>query len=154
MSKQQTKKTIKKHCDQLWSMIVRFPGRCEICGSSTKQLHAHHLISRERIHYRYDLSNGVCLCATCHEFSNDCAAHSSNTAGVENFIEWLKGSEHGQWWNDNKTQRPLETYNLAWYQQQKDYLMKVLADKLGYKGKHTLSGLRKAFRDRDNVYGY
>ena len=81
-----------KKADDEWSRVVRQVGYCEMCGSSTKQLHAHHIIGRANFAYRHDLSNGICLCASCHVFSKN-SAHSNATF----FYRWLKENRPGQW---------------------------------------------------------
>lgn len=49
-----------------WLREVKLPNRCVICGSS-QSLAAHHLESfKENPELRFDIKNGVCLCAMCH----------------------------------------------------------------------------------------
>ena len=73
-----------KKCDILWSQIVRSVGRCQYCGK-TENLHAHHIFGRTNKAVRWDLENGVCLCAGCHKFSRVFSAHETPTE----FTIWL-----------------------------------------------------------------
>jgi hypothetical protein len=67
-----------RKCKKLWSLVVRKLGNniCSICGTD-KLLHAHHIEdSRLCKSLRYDIKNGVCLCARHHKFGKD-SAHKS-----------------------------------------------------------------------------
>ena len=55
----------KARCDELFSKIIRSPGRCLRCGS-TQYLQCAHIISRRYSATRCDPRNAWCLCATCH----------------------------------------------------------------------------------------
>jgi 5-methylcytosine-specific restriction endonuclease McrA len=53
-----------------WSLKVRARDgfACIVCGS-TEKLQAHHLLSKTQYKsIAFDLSNGVCVCAGCHQF--------------------------------------------------------------------------------------
>lgn len=52
-------------CDRLFSLIIRRPGRCEVCGT-TRNLECAHGISRRYRATRWDLRNAVCLCHADH----------------------------------------------------------------------------------------
>jgi len=56
----------KNRCDKAMSQLVRDKGFCEHCGSSTNQLQHNHVIGRGNQTLRYDIINGMCLCARCH----------------------------------------------------------------------------------------
>jgi hypothetical protein len=59
---------LKRKADKLWSEAIRKIGHCEICGA-TDYLNAHHIVSRKNSNLRWNLRNGVCLCAgKCHKF--------------------------------------------------------------------------------------
>lgn len=62
------KKTVKNRLDKLWSKMIRDCDKCAICGvtSFEKQLHPHHIIGRMRLRTRWDIKNGICLCASHH----------------------------------------------------------------------------------------
>jgi len=87
-------KGIEKKADNMWSACIRQVGYCEWCGQpgDVVQLHAHHIILRGNKAYRHDLSNGVCLCASCHTMGVQ-SAHTDRTA----FLAWLKRECKGQW---------------------------------------------------------
>ena len=61
MKKEQVKKL-----DVLWAKMIR-KVNCEWCGKIGNQ-HAHHIMSRRYRNTRWDLRNGVSLCAGCHLF--------------------------------------------------------------------------------------
>ena len=74
------KKTQRRKCDLIWSQIIRSLGRCEWCNK-TLNLQAAHFISRSNHQIRFDLRNGISLCAGCHS-----KAHSD----PQGFVEWFK----------------------------------------------------------------
>ena len=82
------KGVIRGKADRLWSLAVRndWAGKCAVCGA--RKCVAHHLIPRQHESTRYDLRNGIALCASHHIFDNDTAPHK-NAAG---WLLWL--SEH------------------------------------------------------------
>ena len=86
------KRTMRDIADRLWSRAVRddWAWRCAVCGNQPCE--AHHLVPRQHQGTRYDLKNGVALCAHCHQFSKDISPHQ-NAAG------WLK------WLHDNQPER-------------------------------------------------
>ena len=113
----------KKEADNLWSEQIKKVGYCEVCGSRTRQLNAHHIINRTRGRFRHDLSNGVCLCVTCHTFGSDCCPHGGLDA-VLRFNEWLKANRPGQydWFMENKDDKRLPdiSYEQAYYMLKED----------------------------------
>ncbi|MDD5013805.1 MAG: hypothetical protein PHW73_01720 [Atribacterota bacterium] len=82
--KVKSKKYIKNKLDKLYSLIIRSKGYCEVCGKTTN-LQAHHVIGRIVYALRWDLQNGCCLCASCHEFGKQ-SAHQNPIW----FIGWFK----------------------------------------------------------------
>jgi len=87
-------KSIEKQNDDLVKRIVLARGRCEWCGMSDKQLHHHHIITRNSKAYRHDLDNIVCLCAGCHTMS-PCSAHNDRTA----FVNWIRTTDRAEWFD-------------------------------------------------------
>ncbi len=81
--------------DELWSQAIKQVGHCEVC-SRTVPLNAHHLIRRQNLRFRWDLSNGICLCAWHHKLSPRLAAHGSTDA-TSRFAEWMQEHRPGQW---------------------------------------------------------
>lgn len=82
---------VEKKLDVKWSEKVRSIGHCEYCGKK-ENLNAHHIFSRNNKSVRWDLENGICLCAGCHTFSSRFSAHQTPTE----FTQWLmkyKGME-------------------------------------------------------------
>lgn len=72
--------------DQLYSIAVRsdWLNRCAVCGIA--KCEAHHLIPRQHEQTRYDLRNGIALCATHHQFDPSISPHQ-NAAG---WLLWLR----------------------------------------------------------------
>lgn len=96
-------KKFKMEATKLWSAQIRAVGGCEICGSSDS-LNAHHLLSKSVWpHLRYDLSNGVCLCAGHHTMDREICPHGSLPA-MEAFVEWLAIERAGVfvWYGEHK----------------------------------------------------
>jgi len=92
------KKTALKKCDDEWKRQIkeRANWACEHCGRSKAagfQVHAHHLIHRNRHFFRHNLNNGICLCATCHALGGNFSAHCTPWT----FDEWLKKAKPEQW---------------------------------------------------------
>jgi len=69
------KKAAKKHAvstghlDYLWRLAVRtrWQGRCAMCSSD--EVECHHIVKRARTLLRWDITNGICLCAEHHKFA-------------------------------------------------------------------------------------
>ena len=110
--------TWKKKADDLWGETIRQVGYCEVCGGAG-QLNAHHIISRTRLKFRHDPSNGVCLCVRCHSFNADISPHQDSFGG-EKFLEWLEAERPGQfiWYEENKHDKtmPDKTYEQCFYE--------------------------------------
>ncbi len=81
------KKRIKKLADDLWAWVVKddWGWKCACCGRSGG-LNSHHLLPRQHTATRYDLKNGMALCANCHHFCPDFAPHQ-NSAGFETWLQ-------------------------------------------------------------------
>lgn len=114
-------RTWRDKADDAWRDQINAIGKCEICPRTTN-LNAHHLISRTRLRFRHDLSNGICLCSWHHLRDPHCSPHSDSYSD-EGFIEWLKINRPGQfqWFEEHKKDmRPgMEgTYQDKWEQLQ------------------------------------
>ena len=92
----------KDKADEAWAQEIRAVGKCEYCGRQSG-LNAHHIIARIRLRFRHDLSNGCCLCSSCHAFDSAISPHIDSFS-AENFLNWLKEERPGQfqWYEDNK----------------------------------------------------
>jgi len=103
----------KKKADEQWALQIKTVGACEVNSSHVGRLNAHHIISRTRLRYRHDLSNGVCLCTQCHSFNADISPHQ-DSYGAERFLAWLKKDRPGQfqWYEEHKhdKRQPEKTY--------------------------------------------
>lgn len=65
------RKRLDKKCLDLWSLIIRLPQVCVICGKQQSELdkvifQGHHVISRRYSAGRWTLENGLCVCVSCH----------------------------------------------------------------------------------------
>lgn len=85
--------------DRLWSkaILADWYHKCAICRAP--KCEAHHLVPRQHEATRYDLRNGIALCARCHKFDKDNSPHQ-NAAG---FLRWLNKHArfHAQWLTEN-----------------------------------------------------
>jgi len=97
--------------DNKWSKLVKTiaEDRCEYCGRPDR-LNSHHIFSRSKRSTRWDIDNGVCLCAGHHTLLN----WSAHKAPIE-FIEWIREQRGETWYQRlrlkaNQTVRP--DYNL------------------------------------------
>jgi hypothetical protein len=87
--------------DDLWKRAVRndWNDRCAVCGAArgSKELHTHHLFSRSWPKIRYDLRNGIALCASHHKFDPAVSPHANG----KGFDVWLKEHHPLRWkWFD------------------------------------------------------
>lgn len=88
------KKGVDGKLDIAWSKLVKLRAgmECEYCGTKLKQLHSHHLFTRSRKATRWDVLNGISLCASHHVLGN----FSAHKSPLE-FTEWLykyKGEDY------------------------------------------------------------
>lgn len=99
--------------DALWSLAVRsdWVNRCAVCGASPCE--AHHMIPRQHEATRYDLRNGIALCASHHQFDRDLSPHQ-NAAG---WINWLQTHcpDRAEWLFENCQPKFYGTKNAAYY---------------------------------------
>jgi hypothetical protein len=99
--------------DRLWSIAVRgdWGNKCAVCGAG--KCEAHHLVPRQHEATRYELRNGVCLCAHCHQFDRDLSPHQ-NSAG---WLEWLKWHHPtlADWYIENRRPQFDGTTNAAYF---------------------------------------
>lgn len=86
------------YAHRLWSYAVRddWDWECAVCGLD--KCEAHHLIPCQHEATRYDLRNGIALCASHHKFDADISPHQ-NAVG---WVNWLgfKYPETFQWYLD------------------------------------------------------
>ncbi len=80
-----------KKNDKLWPLVINQVGYCERCGAAGR-LNAHHIILRRAFAYRHNVTNGVCLCVSCHT----AGAHSAHRDKTS-FENWLKKERKGVW---------------------------------------------------------
>lgn len=94
---QRDRKPTDKMLIDLWSKAVKcYDGhKCAYCGKE-QYLNSHHIFSRSNKSTRYDLNNGITLCAGCHTLSSKFSAHKTP---VE-FVEWIKEKRGEKWYDD------------------------------------------------------
>ena len=80
--------------DKLWSELVklRAGNKCEYCGS-TKSLNSHHIFSKSNRSVRWNVDNGIALCALHHTLGNE-SAHKSPLS----FGDWIKEKRGTEWY--------------------------------------------------------
>src|SRR3990167_10692478 len=105
LTKKQIKKLEKRRIKKLfieWTERVKLRDShmCVIC-KSTEYIHTHHLIVREFKPLRFDIDNGVCLCAKHHKFSLENSPHRNPLV----FVMWLLENRPAQ------THRLYDKYN-------------------------------------------
>jgi len=90
MPRTPSKKTLTKKLDTAWSKAVKnlAKNKCEVCGK-VESLNSHHVVGRRNRRLRWELFNGVCLCAGCHTFKLE-SAHQN----PEWFHFWM---EENRW---------------------------------------------------------
>lgn len=79
-----------------WSIDVRNRdgNKCSIC-SVTKYIHAHHIIPREVKEFRFDLENGLAICAKHHRYCREISCH----ANPFTFMIWFMKNKKEQYEN-------------------------------------------------------
>jgi len=81
----------KNKLDKLWAEAIRLRDkRCQIC-SRENTLNTHHIVGRRNHSVRWDLENGITLCAGCHTLKQD-SAHQ-NPLWFNNWLEEKKGKK-------------------------------------------------------------
>jgi len=89
-----------RKCMKLWGEIIHKKGKCEVCGKK-ENLQAHHFIGRRNLTLRYEVRNGVLLCALHHKLGRQ-SAH-----------------EDPQWFNAWMMQNRPDDYNYVWEHKEK-----------------------------------
>ncbi len=106
-----SKTSQKKTVDKIWSEAVKEKAghKCEYCGA-IKYLNSHHIFSRSNHTTRWDIDNGICLCAKHHVLGN----FSAHKAPLE-FSEWIKEIRGEKWFNEllSKSRKMVATIDYA-----------------------------------------
>ena len=107
-----------------WAIIVklRADNKCEYC-KTTLHLNAHHIVGKRNKSLRWNISNGVCLCPSCHVFSTIFSAHGTPTI----FSKWIIG-ERGEYWHEDLIQEANKIKK--WTKQEKKDLLKEFEEML------------------------
>lgn len=91
LSSARKKEKLNKDIDWAKQVKERDNFRCVYCGDNS-YLNAHHIFSRNNLTTRFDLDNGITLCAKHHTFSNEFSAHKTPTEFTY-WLEKLKGKD-------------------------------------------------------------
>ena len=83
--------------DQAWALLVKLKAgnKCEIPRCGKTKLDSHHIFTRRNKSTRWEVMNGVCLCAWHHTLNSKFSAHATPVT----FTEWLyetKGEDYMQ----------------------------------------------------------
>lgn len=91
-------------CDELWGKIVieKWGNKCACCETKNT-LNPHHIITRSNKRLRWDIENGICLCALHHTLSSTFSAHKR----PDKFIAWLEKT-HNKTYNSLKIKASLK----------------------------------------------
>ena len=80
-----------EHYKWVDKVIAKYDGKCDKCGATEVELHAHHIKTyKEYPELRYDIDNGVALCAHCHWDT-----HSALTANKVNSVNTRPSNVEG-----------------------------------------------------------
>jgi hypothetical protein len=72
--------------DKLWREAIHSRDKfCQVCHQTESRLNAHHVIGRRNQNLRWELQNGILLCAGCHTFKTT-SAHQDPLW----FSEWFQ----------------------------------------------------------------
>ena len=124
--KNHKKNSLKKLLDTLWSRAVKILAkeRCEYCGS-TQYLNSHHIFGRRNFPVRWNVNNGVCLCAKCHQFSSKFSAHQTPTL----FTDWIKEKRGLEWYSQLIMMSTVPKLNLSDKEKIKEQLEEIIYGK-------------------------
>jgi hypothetical protein len=79
--------------ESIWSYLVKLRAgfKCEISGETESTLNSHHLIGKDTLRLRTELSNGICITAGIHKFD----AHGTRIRQkrFEDRVKQLRGSD-------------------------------------------------------------
>lgn len=115
--KKESKVKIQKQCDKIYQEIGReLNDSCLICGGEYSCLH-HWVRKSQSTALRYDLENGIPICAKCH-----CKIHTGQDNMTAGRIIIIKGNE---WFENLESKRRLGlglNYGITWYKAQLERL--------------------------------
>ena len=87
-----SKSLVSEKLDLLWSSAIKIRDKqkCQVCGSM-QSLNSHHIITRKNKSVRFDLDNGITLCAKHHKLDSRQSAHGNPLW----FTNWLEAYKKG-----------------------------------------------------------
>lgn len=109
-------KCIDAKLDKAWREVVkrRACGLCEYCCGPGSN--AHHIVGRRNKSTRWEIANGVYLCAKHHIFDSIFSAHQTPTL----FSEWIIG-QRGEEWHEGLT--VMANTHKKWTKEEKEELL-------------------------------
>lgn len=114
MPRQETRKSIEKKLDKLWSTVGKSHAQCEICltlpyelQKKYTQLHPHHIIGRASRATRWDLKNRLWVCPSHHTLGKPNETVQSNLGGW--FINWYSDDD---WMSKHRPDDKIHLQNL------------------------------------------
>jgi len=103
MNKKEREKRERNKKDKEWKKKVKENWKeCVVCGDKYK-LNAHHIIPKEVKDFRWDIDNGIAVCATHHKWSREISAHKNPFI----FYKFLETNEKAK----EQLSRLLKKYN-------------------------------------------
>jgi len=102
-------KTARNKADKLFKQacVQKYGSSCEVCGLPASQVH-HFFPKGMSSKLRYDLDNGVVICAGCH------LKHHMGNPVIHSTIIDNRGRK---WYNKLRLKRELIKTNLTWYKE-------------------------------------
>lgn len=115
--------------DDLWAIAVKvnFNYRCQYCNKwpDEVQLHSHHLFTRSRKSTKWDIDNGICLCASHHTLSSEFSAHKC----ILEFSDWITNLKWEKFINDlRKKSQQIQKVTPEFIKERKAELEKFIAE--------------------------
>lgn len=109
MPRKPSKKTLKTKLDKAWGSVIRERASncCEVC-KGRGYINAHHVVGRRNLRLRWELYNGVALCAGCHTFKLD-SAHQN----PEWFHYWLEDNRGEDLQSVNDTMSEIKKWSIG-----------------------------------------
>ena len=133
--------------DDAWSRLVKLRAgeQCEYCGKR-KYVQSHHIFSRSNRSVRWDVKNGVALCAGHHTLSSKFSAHKTPTE----FHIWLE-EKKGRDFIDTLRIKANAVSKLHDFEKQ--YLLEELKREIKQLEKDKENGLQRTTRNKNPDVG-
>ena len=126
LPKKRKNNSLNRLLDTLWSKAVKklAKEKCEHCGS-TQYLNSHHIFGRRNFPVRWNVNNGVCLCAKCHQFSSQFSAHQTPTL----LTDWIRSKRGEEWYSQLVMMTAIPKLTLSDKEELREELEKIIYGK-------------------------